>query len=215
MHPLVKILLFIFILLLMSYISDFFLWMTCTFLCVDALLLDFVGFLKTLRRLKWLLVSIFLVYGLSTPGEYVPHMPEIIALTKEGCFYGLAQISRLLIAVATLSILFATSTITQLMSGLHMLLSPLSLFGLDTNRFTARLMLTLDYVEEFVANEKFKFSFDQLDNMLAGTNLSHKERLITLENLPFKWTDKLILLILLSSAFTLLYYRVFNLKAWI
>ena len=125
---------------------------------------------------------------------------------------GLLQITRLLIAVTTLSILFSTSTKAQLMSGLYILLLPLNLLGFNTNRFTARLLLTLDYVEELAVKEKFKFSFNQLDNMLATTELFEKDKVIVLENHPLKWTDTMIVIILIVSTVTLFYLKEFNLK---
>jgi len=94
-----------------------------------------------------------------------------------------------------------------LMIGLHLLLSPLNLLGLNTNKFTARLLLTLDYVEELAAKEKFKFRFDQLDNMLSTTELVNKDRVIVLESIPFKWNDVLVVMILILGAIALFYFR--------
>jgi energy-coupling factor transport system permease protein len=165
-----------------------------------------------MKRMKWLFLSIFVIYAFGTPGEYIQFIPTGIAPTIEGCVLGLLQISKLLIALATLGILFSSSSKEQLMSGLHLLLSPLNILGINTNRFTARLFLTLDYVEELAAKEKFKFSFDQLDNMLATTGLFEADKVIMLEDYPFKWTDKVVLIILIVSSFAIFYFRVFNLK---
>jgi len=162
--------------------------------------------------MKWLFLSIFVIYAFGTPGEYIQQIPEGISPTKEGCVLGVLQISKLLIALATLGILFSTSTKAQLMSGLHLLLFPLGLLGINTNRFTARLLLTLDYVKELAAREKFKFSFDQLDNMLATTEFFEKEKVIVLENYPFKWTDKAALILLGISTIAIFYFRVFSFK---
>jgi energy-coupling factor transport system permease protein len=125
---------------------------------------------------------------------------------------GILQIAKLLIALATLGILFSTSSKEQLMSGLHLLLSPLNILGINTNKFIARLLLTLDYVEELAAKEKFKFNFDQLDNMLATTELFEKDKVIVLEDYPFNWTDKVVLIILILSTIAIFYFRIFNFK---
>lgn len=212
MHPFVKIILFIFTLLLMSYLSDPYIWAMCMMLCGYAIWLDHVIFLRVVKRMKWLFLSIFVIYAFGTPGEYIQNIPTAIALTKEGCVLGALHIAKLLIALATLGILFSTSSKEQLMNGLHLLLSPLNLLGINTNRFTARLLLTLDYVEELAAKEKFKFSFDQLDNMLATTELFEKDKVIVLKNYPFKWTDKAMLIILMVSTLVMFYFRVLNFK---
>jgi energy-coupling factor transporter transmembrane protein EcfT len=212
MHPFVKIILFIFTLLLMSYLNDAYLSAMCIALCGYAILLDHANFLRVVKRMKWLFLSIFVIYAFGTPGEYTQYIPTGISPTKEGCVLGILQIAKLLIALATLGILFSTSSKEQLMSGLHLLLSPLNVLGISTNRFTARLLLTLDYVEELAAKEKFKFNFDQLDNMLATTELYEADKVIVLEDYPFKWTDKAMLIILGISTIAIFYFRVFNFR---
>ncbi|ADI29559.1 conserved hypothetical protein [Methylotenera versatilis 301] len=207
MHPFVKILLFIFTLLLMSYMSNAYLLPMSLILFVYATWLARSDFLRVVRRMKWLFISIFIIYAFGTPGEYIQHIPVSVAPTVEGCVLGVMQIAKLLIALAVLSILFATSSKEQLMIGLHLLLSPLNLLGLNTNKFTARLLLTLDYVEELAAKEKFKFRFDQLDNMLSTTELVNKDRVIVLESIPFKWNDVLVVMILILGAIALFYFR--------
>ncbi|WP_366910262.1 hypothetical protein [Methylotenera sp.] len=158
--------------------------------------------------MKWLFISIFIIYAYGTPGEYISHIPSSVAPTIEGCILGIIQIVKLIIALATLSILFATSSKEQLMIGLHLMLLPLNLLGLNTNKFTARLLLTLGYVEELAANLKFKFRFDQLDNMLSTTELINHSRVVTLHNLAFKWTDIGVLILLFTSTAALFYFKV-------
>jgi energy-coupling factor transport system permease protein len=196
----------------MSYLSDAYLWVMCIVLCSYAIWADSASFLYVVRRMKWLFLSIFVIYAFGTQGEYIQYIPTSIAPTKEGCILGILQIAKLLIALATLGILFSTSSKEQLMSGLHLLLSPLNILGINTNKFIARLLLTLDYVEELAAKEKFKFNFDQLDNMLATTELFEKDKVIVLEDYPFNWTDKVVLIILILSTIAIFYFRIFNFK---
>ena len=212
MHPFVKILLFLFTLLLMSYLSNTYLIIMCLILFAYATWLARSSFLRVVKRMKWLFISIFIIYAFSTPAEYIQYLPANVAPTFEGCFLGVVQIAKLLIALAVLSILFTTSSKEQLMIGLHLLLSPLNLLGLNTSKFTARLLLTLDYVEELAAKEKFKFRFDQLENMLSTTELAHKDRVIVLESIPFKWNDILVVMLLVISTIVLFYFGEFNFK---
>jgi energy-coupling factor transport system permease protein len=199
-------------LLLMSYLSDAYLWAMFIVLCSYAIWVDSASFLRVVKRMKWLFLSIFVIYAFNTPGEYLQYIPTGIAPTKEGCVLGFLQIAKLLIALANLGILFSTSSKEQLMSGIHLLLSPLNILGVNTNKFTARLLLTLDYVEELATKEKFKFNFDQLDNMLATTELFEKDKVIVLEDFPFNWTDKVVLILLIVSTVAIFYFRIFNFK---
>lgn len=212
MHPFVKIILFIFTLLLMGFLSDAYLWVMCIVLCSYAIWVDSASFLRVVKRMKWLFLSIFVIYAFGTPGEYIQYIPTGIVPTKEGVVLGALQIAKLLIALAILGILFSISSKEQLMSGLHLLLSPLNILGINTNKFTARLLLTLDYVEELAAKEKFKFSIDQLDNMLSTTELFEKDKVILLEDYPFNLSDKVVLIILFVSTIAILYFRIFNFK---
>jgi len=192
----------------MCYLSDAYLWAMCIVLCSYAIWVDSASFLRVVKRMKWLFLSIFVIYAFGTPGEYIQFIPTGIAPTKEGGVLGMLQIAKLLIALASLGILFSTNSKEQLMSGLHLLLSPLNSLGINTNKFTARLLLTFDYVEELAAKEKFNFSFDQLDNMLAKTELFEKDKVIVLENYPFKWIDKVVLGILIVSTIAIIYSKV-------
>lgn len=96
------------------------------------------------------------------------------------------------------------------MMGLHLLITPFSLLVINTNKFTARLLLALDYVEELVANEKNKFKFSQLYNMLSTTETNNNKKVVTLQNLTFKSTDISVLIVLIMGTTALLYFRVFS-----
>jgi energy-coupling factor transport system permease protein len=70
---------------------------------------------------------------------------------------GLLQISRIALVIAGVVVLMATSTREVLMVGIYSIIKPLSLIGISPERFTARLYLTLQYIEtsEFKSkNEK-------------------------------------------------------------
>ncbi|HEY7986494.1 MAG TPA: CbiQ family ECF transporter T component [Methylophilaceae bacterium] len=104
-------------------------------------------FIKLLRRARWLLLSILLIYAFATPGEYVPGMPVSIAPTYEGLRSGALQAMRLITMLAALAWLLAGCTREQLMSGIYTLLLPFKPLGANPERFAVRLWLTLYYVE--------------------------------------------------------------------
>ena len=52
------------------------------------------------RRARWLLVSLLLIYAFTTPGEYLRGLPFEILPTYEGIVLGLQQIARLTLMFA-------------------------------------------------------------------------------------------------------------------
>jgi energy-coupling factor transport system permease protein len=207
MHPIVKILWFIFVLLLINFLSNEWLWMLCIGLAALAAKLHLASFLRVVKRMRWLFMSIFIIYAFGTPGEYIQQFPLNASPTYEGLQLGFAQIAKLLIALALLSILFATSTKEKLMTGLYLLLTPLKLIGFDVERFTARLILTLDYVEELAGKHNQKFHFQQLDDIYLATDNLPAEKTIVLESIPFSTLDKLMLAIVIIIPFSLMFLR--------
>lgn len=104
-------------------------------------------FLLLLKRARWLLLSIVLIYAYATPGEFVAGIADGFAPTHEGLLQGGIQALRLAVMLAALSVLLATCSRGQIMAGIYQLLNPFRLFGLQPERFAARLWLTLHYVE--------------------------------------------------------------------
>jgi energy-coupling factor transport system permease protein len=176
-------------------------YLLCILLIALALKLDFSKFLRVVRRMRWLFFSIFIIYAFGTPGEYIQYFPDNYAPTFEGCSLGLLQIVKLLIALASLSIIFATSSKEDLMLGLYMLLSPLKLLGLNVQIFTARLLLTLEYVEALAAKENLKFNFNGLKDLhvadlLAATASLNEQKVLVMQPKAFNFIDKFLLVLL-------------------
>ncbi|MCE9633344.1 MAG: energy-coupling factor transporter transmembrane protein EcfT [Methylophilales bacterium] len=102
--------------------------------------------LKLMKRARWLFLSILLIYAFATPGEYVAGFPDAFAPTYEGIESGLMQALRLAVMLGALSLVLATSSREQFMSGIYVLLRPFGLL-ISPERFAARLWLTLHYAE--------------------------------------------------------------------
>lgn len=190
MHPFVKILCFVLILLLTNTLSDEWLICLCMALCFMAVCLNKYNFLRVLRRMRWLFISLLIIYAFTTPGEYIPEFLAYSSPTYEGCVLGLMQIAKLLIALASLSLLFSSSSKQDLIAGLYMLLTPLKLLGLNAERFSARLLLTLDYVEEFAVDANHKVTFNQLDAIHMTANEILEPQLIDLHLPTFNRADR-------------------------
>jgi energy-coupling factor transporter transmembrane protein EcfT len=194
----------------MSALSSPYLWLLCILVCSLAARLDSGGLLRVVKRMRWLFLSMLIIYSLDTPGEYVQQFPTSFAPTIEGVELGMLQIAKLLIALATLSILFSSTTNERLMSGLYLLLSPLNLFGFNVKRFTARLLLTLEYVEELAIQERTQIRFDHLDDINLNTEILSDNKVIELEALPFSSLDKLVITMIIVSTLILIYLKVLS-----
>jgi len=103
---------------------------------------------RMLYRSRWLLLTLLLIFAFTTPGEYLEWWYFSIAPTYEGISLGTLQAGRLIIMLTGLSILLGTTQRDALMAGIFPLLSPLRRIGLSPERFTARLWLTIHYVEQ-------------------------------------------------------------------
>lgn len=103
---------------------------------------------KLLRRTRWLLLSIFLIYALATPGESLYEPLGAFSPTAEGAYAGLMQAWRLAVMLAGLSLLLALTPGKELMGGLYCLLHPWRRVGVASDRIAARIWLTLYYAEQ-------------------------------------------------------------------
>ena len=199
MHPFVKIACFFFLLLLLQYLSPSSIAVLCGLICLLAAVLNLQHFFQLIKRMRWLFVSLLLVYAYATPGEYLAFLPLNVAPSFEGLHLGLMQIAKLLIAVASLSALFASASKSQLMAGLWTLLSPLRLVGLNVERFTVRMLLTLHYVEKMAVQPKLKLDFSQLDKLALAPDEPDATLPLILAQPAFTWFDKAMLSLMLLA----------------
>jgi energy-coupling factor transport system permease protein len=199
MHPFVKIACFFFLLLLLQYLSPSSIAVLCGLICLLAAALNLPHFSQLIKRMRWLFVSLLLVYAYATPGEYLAFLPLNVAPSFEGLHLGLMQIAKLLIAVASLSALFASASKSELMAGLWTLLSPLRLVGLNVERFTVRMLLTLHYVEQMAVQPKLKLDFSQLDKLALAPDEPGATLPLILAQPAFTGFDKAMLSLMLLA----------------
>lgn len=100
-----------------------------------------------LKRTRWLLISLVLLFSLGTPGIFVFPSLGSLGPTREGLLFGVEHLLRLLFLVATLAILLQSTGVDGLVSGLYGMIRPLTWLGLDRARIAVRLLLVLQYVE--------------------------------------------------------------------
>lgn len=108
---------------------------------------------QLLRRTRWIMFSLLLVYAYSTPGQSVIESLGVWGPTYEGFGDGALQLTRLLVVLAGLAILLNRLPQQHLIAGLYILFVPLQWLGLSRERLAVRLALTLHYAEAAMLRE--------------------------------------------------------------
>ena len=96
-----------------------------------------------LLRLKWLFLSILLIYLFLTPGTAIPWLPHA---TMQGLEQGSLRIVALVLFIAAVNLLIRSAEQAELAFAILWLLRPLRWLHFPVNKFAVRLVLTLDYV---------------------------------------------------------------------
>lgn len=99
---------------------------------------------RLIRRSRWLLLSLSVLFVFATPGEYVSSIPGV---TWEGLQLAAEHLLRLALLLLLLALLLEQLDNAQLMSGMYLLLMPAAAVGFDRAKAVVRLMLVLEYVE--------------------------------------------------------------------
>lgn len=162
-------------------------------------------FLPMIKRMRWLLLSMFLIYAFSTPGEFLKDWPIDIAPTYEGIDGGLIQSLRLSMMLAAVALLISTTSRQSMILGFYCLLQPLRYLGFMPAKFAARLSLTLHYIElnnqldtqatQFNKHEMIWQRLMRLDQQALDS--SEQDQMITLDGQSLSLYDYLVILILL------------------
>ncbi len=157
------------------------------------------------RRVRWLLISMILIFAFNTPGEYVPQWPFELAPTYEGLYAGLLQSARLCMMLAGLALLLATTNRENLMAGFFLLLYPLRLVKLNPERFAARLWLTLHYVDHAPPAQLGQSFLGRLANMDISDEEAHTgPEQIHLISPQLTWRDALVFFAVIACGIYLL-----------
>lgn len=121
-------------------------WLAASSLPALALAAYFAGgdVLRLLRRARWLLLTIGVLFVFATPGERLPAPFGSLGVTVDGIGAAGEHLLRLVVLLATLAWLWRALGKEGLLNGLHCLLRP---FGPVRDRIVVRLVLALDHVE--------------------------------------------------------------------
>ena len=126
--------------------------------------------------------------------------PYSIKPTFEGLQAGVKQVTNVILMLAALSLILARNTVQQLISGLYHLLSPLSLVGVNVQRFSARLWLTMHYVDQRQIETPSTSPLTQglsksLNDAFTDDQAQHVD--VTLEKSVLAWPDYIAFLLML------------------
>jgi len=146
-HPAVQILIWVLLALLAQRLQSLALLALGLVLFVLAMKLSAAQLLRLLRRTRWIMFSLLLIYAFTTPGAALLTSLGIASPTREGLLDGALQLGRLLSVLSGLAILLELLPQEQLISGLYTLAYPLRWIGLSRERIAVRLALTLEYAE--------------------------------------------------------------------
>lgn len=106
---------------------------------------------RLLRRMRWLFLSITVIYLWLTPG--VPLIPGIPSLaewlpTVDGLWLGVLRALSLALMVTAASLLLFVTSRDEILAALHWLMTPLGLLRFPHERFAVRAALSLEAVAQ-------------------------------------------------------------------
>lgn len=146
-HPAAQIVTWCLMVVILQFLSIDTLLAAAGFVLLVAMLISAGKLRQLLRRTRWIMLSLLLVYAYSTPGQPVLEALGMFSPSREGMGDGVLQLTRLLSALAGLAILLDRLHRKQLIAGLYTLFAPLQLVGVSRERVAVRLALTLHYAE--------------------------------------------------------------------
>ncbi len=145
LHPATQIIVWCVLVAAMQFLRPDHLLLAGGFVLLSAFILARHKLMQLLRRTRWIMLSLWLIYAYTTPGDALFELTY--GPSVEGLQEGGLQMMRLLAALAGLAILLDRLHRQQLIAGLYSLFAPLQYLGLSRERLAVRLALTLHYAE--------------------------------------------------------------------
>lgn len=103
--------------------------------------------IRLVRRVRFLIVAIFVLFAGFTPGEAIWPAVQSLSPSREGMVLAVEHVGRLLAVVLCVALLLERLSLSRLVGGLYALLRPFHRIGLPAEALAVRLMLVLRYVE--------------------------------------------------------------------
>ena len=151
MHPIIRVVTFFVFSLSMAFGHALHLVLAAVLLVLGYILeqkSQFTSNWLMLKRMRWLFLSIFIVYFWFTPGEPLISAIQNYSPSVEGIRMGFYRVCSLIFIVLAVTLLVRTIEKNELVSSILWLLKPLHFIGFPHERLAVRMALTLDYVIE-------------------------------------------------------------------
>lgn len=143
-HPASLILLGLAVLAAASSRDGMALYLVSLVLALAALFVAGAHLRLLLRRSRWLLLTMLIMFGWLTPGTPLPNLP---GASQEGLLLAADNIARLIVALSIVALILKLLPPSELVAGMRSLLAPLAFLGVSRDRIAVRLALTLNEVE--------------------------------------------------------------------
>ncbi|MGC2165035.1 MAG: CbiQ family ECF transporter T component [Gallionella sp.] len=199
-HPATQILLWCFLVAIIQELSFTVLLVAAGLAMIGALALSRRKFLQLLRRTRWIMLTLLIIYTFSTPGEPISDALGTLGPSQEGVIDGVHQLLRLIAALAGLAILLDRLHQSKLIAGLYTLFVPLRLLGISRERLAVRLALTLHYSEVAILRGTQSWQVS-LQNLLGQQDVSSHEKQIELPLCRFVSRDIWLLVAMLLALY--------------
>mgnify|MGYP000448062010 CR=1 FL=1 len=157
-----------------------------------------------LGKIKFFLVTLFLIYALATPGK-VLYFYYFVSITQEGILLGSNNLFRLLNTFMTIFLLMKIVSKNSLIGFIVKLVYPFKYLNLDIDRVTARLYLTLTYLD-YYKNYPFKFS-NLLDVINQNIKYQGFKRVHSIQKIHPTYEDIFLVFIGISIFFLIKYFK--------
>lgn len=143
-----------------------------------------------LKRTGILMLSLFLVYGFTIPGQ--PLLPglEGWSPTIQGIMDGSFQIWKLFLMLVSLAWVLGTTEREQFLYGIYWLFWPARFIGVNREQIAARIGLTLEYaLNKSKVNKPW---FERLKDGMSKDDVNQSAEVL-LTMIPFRWQDGFLL----------------------
>lgn len=151
-HPAVGLYVWISVLLILQALSRVVTVVLAVLLLLLAAWLSRDRIWRLMRRVRWLLITLVVLFAFFTPGERVLSVAWYwLVPSYEGLALAAEHAARLIAAVSMVALLLHFMTTLSLVNALHTCLRPLSILScgkFPAERLAVRLMLVLEYLEE-------------------------------------------------------------------
>jgi hypothetical protein len=189
-HPAAVILLWLFLAIALQSLHVTPMLLTGALLMAAALRRSALRLYALLRRTRWVMISLLVIYGFVTPGEALWAAAGPFSPTLQGLADGAVQLCRLVFALAGLAIVLNVLDQARLMGGIYVLAAPLRLLGLSRERVAVRLALTLNYAETAMLETAADWR-GSIEHLLAPP--ADEVREVEIPVIPFRLRDAALL----------------------